>query len=106
MPCAMAACSFAVYVAASQISKWLPMPSSITSRSRVAARRSSGVMRTRPAVSSSTSAALPRKIRFHQWASIGSAAMRSRKRSHSGRGNSMRQPSGCLVTVTRPSACS
>ena len=43
--------------------------------------------------------ALPRKIRFHHWASMGSWAMRSRKRSHSVRGNTIKQPWGCFVMV-------
>src|SRR5659263_521567 len=44
--------------------------------------------------------ALPRNIRFHHCACIGSQAMRSRNFSHSLRGKIMRQPCGCLVMVS------
>ena len=64
---------------ASQSSKWLPMPSSMTSRTRPAEARSSGAIRTRDEASISTSIALPRKTRFQPLESIGSAATRSRK---------------------------
>ena len=65
---------------ASQSSKWLPMPSSITSRISPAAARSSGEISTRDEASISTSIALPRKMRFQPLESMGSAA--------SGRGTS------------------
>ncbi len=53
----------------------------------------------------STSMALPRKMRFHHCADMGSWPMRSRNITHSGRGNSIRQPWGCLVMVIWPRAC-
>ena len=67
--------------------------------------RFSGEISTRPVPSSSRSCALPRKMRFHHCAVIGSAEMRWLKRSHSGRANSSRQPSGWRVTVSCPPAC-
>src|SRR5256885_4348497 len=78
------------------------MPSSTTSLVRPTASRSSGDTSTRPVASMSTSMALPRKMRFHHCADMGSCAIRSRNCSHSVRGNSIRQPWGCLVRVTWP----
>jgi hypothetical protein len=67
--------SSAASLAASQISKWVPMPSIITSFSRPTALRSSGEISTRPDPSISTSQALPRKMRCHARADIGQAAI-------------------------------
>ena len=69
-----------------------------------AAWRNSGEISTRPVPSISTSMALPKKIRFHHWADMGNWAMRSRNFSHSGRGNTIKQPCGCLVMVSWPCA--
>jgi hypothetical protein len=55
MPPATASCSLSDSLAASQISKWVPIPSSITSRVKPTALRNSGETRIRPAVSISTS---------------------------------------------------
>ena len=77
----------------------IAVPSSITSRLKPAACRSSGDTNTRPVPSMSTSMALPRKTRFHHWAVMGNWVMRSRNFSHSGLGNTIRQPCGCLVMV-------
>ena len=63
-PTASPAASCAAWRAASHSSKWLPMPSSITSRVRPATARSSGAISTRDEASISTSIALPRKMRF------------------------------------------
>ncbi|MCY1370050.1 hypothetical protein D9M69_571230 [compost metagenome] len=76
------------------------MPSNTASLVMPAAVRSSGEISTRPDPSISTSMALPRKMRFHHCACMGNAAMRSRNSSHSLRGNTIRQPCGCLVMVS------
>src|SRR5690606_30823214 len=104
-PAAIASASFSANVSASQISKWLPMPISMMSRVSPTAARSSGAIRMRLAVSNSTSEALPRKMRCQARAEIGHLAISSRRLSHTGRGKSSKQPSGCLVKVRRPSHC-
>ena len=77
--------------------QWMPMVAGI-----MKLVRNSGEISTRPVPSISTSMALPRKMRFHHWASMGRDAIRAANFSHSGRGNTIRQPCGCLVMVSCP----
>ena len=102
MPCWRSSASRRARQAASHNSKCAPMPSNMASRVIPAAERSSGATRMRPEPSISTSCALPSNRRCNARACIGKAAICSRLISHTGRGYTRRQPSGCRVSVRQP----
>ena len=95
------AASCAAWRCASQSSKWLPMPSSITSRTRPADGAQLGGDQHRATTRRSRRPSRCRGRRASSRSNPSAApATRSRKCSHAGRGKISSEPSGCLVTVS------